>query len=49
MKIRRGLSVFFLFLLLLSLTLSPTALAEESEIHIAAKAALLVDPTTNER
>lgn len=50
MKIRRGLSVFFLFLLLLSLTLSPTALAaeEELEIHIAAKAALLVDPTTNE-
>ena len=49
MKIRRGLSVFFLFLLLLSLSLSPTALAEEeSEIHIAAKAALLVDPTTNE-
>jgi len=49
MKIRRILSLFFLTVLVLSLTLSPAALAaEEEEMTIAAKAALLVDPTTEE-
>ena len=58
MKNRRFLSLFFLVLLLLTSTLSPIALAAEGdadaepdsipEITVDAKAALLIDPTTDE-
>ena len=58
MKNRRFLSLFFLVLLLLTSTLSPAALAAEGdadaepdsipEITVDAKAALLIDPTTDE-
>lgn len=49
MKIRRAVSIFLLILLLTSTVLSPAAQAEgEEEMHVAAKAALLVDPTTGE-
>lgn len=50
MKTRRFLSVFFLFALLCSLLLTPSALAEEGKSvedpAVAAKAALLVDQKT---
>ena len=57
MKKRRFLSLFFVFLILLTSALSPAALAAEEDgeepepipdIQVEAKAALLIDPTTDE-
>lgn len=48
MKIHRALSIFLLVLTLLTLGLTPAAAAEEEPMRVAAKAALLVDPTTGE-